>query len=133
MKDYKRFTEKDEFGNADIIGVSTEWICNGLPFNDAKILQEAIERFAELEDKIEQGLVLELPCKVGDTVYFIDEKCWRWEMIVVEIAILKKNIVCKIGNGGKQVLYVYKEDFGKKVFLTKAEADKKLAELRGGE
>ena len=34
-------------------------------------LKKAILRLAELEDKIEQGTLIELPCKVGDTVYFI--------------------------------------------------------------
>lgn len=30
-----------------------------------------LNRLAELEDKIEQGTLIELPCKVGDTVYVI--------------------------------------------------------------
>ena len=29
-------------------------------------------RLAELEDKLESGLLLELPCRVGDTVYGVD-------------------------------------------------------------
>lgn len=29
-------------------------------------------RLAELEDKLESGLLIELPCKIGDTVYGID-------------------------------------------------------------
>ena len=37
-------------------------------------LTDCLNRLAELEDKIEQGTLIELPCKVGDTVYFIDEK-----------------------------------------------------------
>jgi hypothetical protein len=40
-------------------------------FNDRKSIFNAIERLAELEDKIEQGKLKELPCKVGDTVYVI--------------------------------------------------------------
>ena len=31
------------------------------------------KRLHELEDKIEQGTLIELPCKVGDTVYEIQE------------------------------------------------------------
>lgn len=31
-----------------------------------------LERLAELEDKIENGTLVELPCKVGDTVYHTD-------------------------------------------------------------
>ncbi|MGN0789056.1 MAG: hypothetical protein ACI4MY_03895 [Christensenellales bacterium] len=33
---------------------------------------EVYNRLAELEDKIENGTLLELPCKVGDTVYHTD-------------------------------------------------------------
>ena len=32
-------------------------------------------RLAELEDKIENGTLIELPCKVGDTVYEIYKNC----------------------------------------------------------
>lgn len=34
-----------------------------------------LNRLAELEDKIENGTLVELPCKVGDTVYKICPKC----------------------------------------------------------
>ena len=36
---------------------------------------EAIDRLAELEDKIEHGTLIELPCKVGDTAYKVYGKC----------------------------------------------------------
>ena len=88
------------------------------------------QTLAELEDKIEQRTLIELPCKVGDKVYFIDEKKWCWEMIIAEIGILKKSIVYKIGNGRKELRYVYDEDLGKKWFLTKAEAEKRLKEMQ---
>lgn len=73
-----------------------------------------------------------MPCKVGDTVYFIDEKRWVWEMVVVEIAILKKNIVCEIGNRRKEVRSVWKENWGKTIFFTREEAEKRLKELQNG-
>ena len=90
------------------------------------------QRLAELENKIEQGTLIELPCKVGDTVYFIDEKRWVWEMVVVEIAILKKNIVCEIGNRRKEVRSVWKENWGKTIFFTREEAEKRVKELQNG-
>lgn len=120
MSDYKRLTERVGKGIA-IKETST---------NDNKSIWNAIERLAELEDKIENGTLIELPCKVGDKVYYIDEKKWCWEMVVAEIAILKKHIVYKIGNGRKELRYVYYEDLGKKWFLTKAEAEAKLKELQ---
>ena len=33
------------------------------------------KRLYDLEDKIENGTLVELPCKVGDTVYFIEYFC----------------------------------------------------------
>ena len=112
-------------------------------FNDQEALQKAyeslekeftrrIQRLRELQGKIEQGTLIELPCKVGDTVYFIDEKRWVWEMVVVEIAILKKNIVCEIGNRRKEVRSVWKENWGKTIFFTREEAEKRLKELQNG-
>lgn len=35
----------------------------------------AIERLAELEDMIEDGTLIELPCKIGETVYRFLGKC----------------------------------------------------------
>ena len=35
---------------------------------------EIYNRLAELEDKIEQGTLIELPCKVGDTVYKVERE-----------------------------------------------------------
>lgn len=33
------------------------------------------KRLYELEDKIENGTLIELPCKVGDTLYFLQYYC----------------------------------------------------------
>lgn len=55
MKDYKRLTERDEFGNADIIGIGSYMLASELNFDEFKKLTSAINRFAELEDKIESG------------------------------------------------------------------------------
>lgn len=55
MKDYKRLTERDEFGNADIIGLDSHELVSGLHFDELNKLTSALNRFAELEDKIESG------------------------------------------------------------------------------
>ena len=50
--------------------------------NDLKTHEEYIDKVSvklgEYEDAEEQGLLLRLPCKVGDTVYLVDfeEKTW---------------------------------------------------------
>ena len=69
---YKRLTIRDEFGNADIFGVDSELLYNGLSFTEANALTKAFNRLALLEDKIENGTLKEVVmCK--DCVYFQPE------------------------------------------------------------
>lgn len=58
-------------GYIEIIGCKSLW-----PSQKSRRahLQNAIIRLAEYEDAEEQGLLLRLPCKAGDTVYAIDKK-----------------------------------------------------------
>jgi hypothetical protein len=44
------------------------------PFCDMCVMKEMFERLKGYEDIDEQGLLLRLPCKVGDTVYFISKQ-----------------------------------------------------------
>ena len=74
----------------------------------------AIDKLAEYEDAEEQGLLLRLPCNVGDTVWCI-----------------------MTGMTGKHpILFAQEfelsmvEHFGKAVFLTKEEAKQKLESMR---
>ena len=80
-------------------------------------LTDCLNRLAEFEDKIEQGTLIELPCKVGDTV---------WEVSPFSnfpTAITAPNIY---------TILRWKEDgaFGSELFLTYAEAENKLKELQ---
>lgn len=86
----------------------------------------AINRLSELEDKIENGTLVELPCKVGDTLYrFYATECVipvKVERITIaSIAILVETTY------GNFLL----QEVGRDIFLTKAEAEKRLQELRG--
>lgn len=71
MTDYKRLTERDEFGNADIIGVDSCDLQGNLPFEQFNLVTKALNRFASLEDKIESGELRYVPCKVGDEVFVV--------------------------------------------------------------
>lgn len=71
----ERLTEKQSSGY-DLKAMNGEW-CNKYceqqrveTCNECGIYQ-AIHKLAEYEDLEEQGLLLRLPCKVGDTVYAI--------------------------------------------------------------
>jgi hypothetical protein len=125
MKEYKRLTGKGAKGVVITSGCKT---CGGCTLDCAHV-EGALKRLAELEDKIEQGILIELPCKVGDTVYVIRKKALKghWEE--------HRYIVDEWGK-----LAVYEKEFnlvlfsvskiGEDYFLTKAEAEAKLKELR---
>ena len=87
-----------------------------------------IEKLGKYEDLEEQGRLIKLPCKVGDTIYGL-HKAMVCELDTEKIGI------SKMLSG--EILYLIdgweldKGDFGKTVFLTKAEAESKLKELRG--
>ena len=74
----------------------------------------AFDKLAEYEDLEEQGLLLKLPCKVGDTVYLIKSD----GKVVPRTADM-------------QFLGVLWDDYGKKWFLTQEEAEEKLKESGG--
>ena len=92
---------------------------------------EAYWKLAELEDKIENGTLVEVrckdfgafPCKMGETVWLIYKRYWSvadkngfW--------VLRKS---KVSPHNKKR---FSDDFGKFVFLTREEAEKKLEELQ---
>lgn len=89
-----------------------------------------IERLAEYEDAEEQGLLLRLPCKVGDTVFKLKQHNY------CPVGICRKDISCSECRAntpfgiaeGKFMLKELKE-IGKTVFLTKSEAEQKLKEM----
>lgn len=81
-----------------------------IPSEAQKILKLA-ERLKEYEDLEEQGLLLKLPCKVGDTVYLIKSD----GKVVPRTADM-------------QFLGVLWDDYGKEWFLTQEEAEAKLKE-----
>lgn len=97
-------------------------------------LYEALKRYEDLE---EQGLLLKLPCKVGDTVYLIDEieKEFDRKTIVTGIEIDEDMIFIMISDGVQcfsSSSYTI-DDFGETVFLTQAEADAALKKMKSGE
>lgn len=93
-------------------------------------LTNALDKLAEYEDLEEQGLLLRLPCKVGDTVYRIS-KVGKKRDIRERVV---KSMTYHLDNQGEIVWEIYssKEDIlGNTVFLTRKEAKAKLKELEG--
>jgi len=84
-----------------------------------KALEEIAERLANREQAEEQGLLLRLPCKVGDSVYrfwYVDEKPYKVQTQVIRTLA---NLVAIMESG----------EFGKSVFLSLEEAEAKLKEM----
>lgn len=111
---------------------------------------EAVDKLSAYEDAEEQGLLLRLPCKVGDTVYVVtspfnvfddieyDEnmKDEVYESYVSSVSFYESGeqyrIYAKATNHFIGA-YFRECDFGKTVFLTREEAEYKLAEMEGAE
>ena len=104
------------------------------------------ERLKEYEDLEEQGRLIKLPCKIGDKVYLICNRyseCSKYKERLDEYNCQgceedkcdsHKEYYIHI-NHSVSIEWIVRNlnNFGKTVFLTKAEAEAKLKELRGGE
>lgn len=104
-------------------------------------MAELREKLKEYEDLEEQGRLVKLPCKVGDTVYVNGvlgcDEAERYRVIRVDYH-------STLGTGRNEFyieallcadldssIAFYDNQFDKTVFLTKSEAEAKLEELRG--
>lgn len=99
------------------------------------VMADLREKLKEYEDLEEQGRLVKLPCKVGDTVYGISMgKIITLTVNEISIFYLKGekiiNVKCQSNDEFRN--YVERE-FGKTVFLTEPEVKERLKELRGGE
>ena len=107
--------------------------------NNAEYWLQAYFKLKDYEDLEEQGLLLKLPCKVGDTVYAY---CSEFGIIpyVVDCIVINEHITFQcssysdpIGDCPSECLDEIEPDitdFGKTVFLTQAEAEQKLKEMK---
>ena len=74
----------------------------------------------------DRSKIVELPCKVGDVVYYITpDKSQIKPMLINQIFIDREEQT--ISDGGGTIYFLF-ENFGETVFLTKEEAEKALAE-----
>ncbi len=123
---YERLTEKEKMNGAVCFDCKK---CSKKTKCDGQCEEEAVKKLWELENKIENGTLIELPCKLGDTVYRIRKKPYP---IVLERFVVK--ITLCFNHKGQyewQIFTTTEDTLGKTVFLTKAEAEKKLKELKG--
>lgn len=95
---------------------------------DSWVIAKCLSRLQKYEDLEEQGLLLKLPCKVGDTVYRIikEFRTRRNKIIsgkVYRIALTDIEMQIFIDKWQSKGIY------GKTVFLTQAEAEEALRKM----
>jgi len=97
------------------------------------------ERLKEYEDLEELGLLLKLPCKVGDTVYtntsmqgwYFRKGNRPYEAKIVFIGINGADNFINVDFGNGHMLQFKFSEIGKTVFLTQAEAEEALKGMEG--
>lgn len=130
-------------------------ICKRAELTESDCLYFLTERLAKYEDMEEQGLLVRLPCKVGDTVYWlnynrsacktcdlfssfygVDCMCGKHYELYPEINSVYDDKHCP-----KHFIEIVKwktdlgwivehlNDFGKTIFLTREEAEKALEDV----
>lgn len=118
--EYKRLTKRDCAGYV----VPVKPITSGYDDNNTPIVkEELLDRLAELEDKIEAGTLIEIPCKVGNNaVAIIDTLAYPNAIYNVKL---------------KDLAYIVEDENGDvtfqhitRIFGTEAEAEKRLEELK---
>lgn len=109
----------------DVKYLETAVMGNGIKeYWEHKQVAEYLRKLKDYEDLEEQGRLLKLPCKVGDTVYKVNKASRKVTQHKVreiedEQVVFENYDYCSFNR------------FGKTVFLTKSEAEAKLKELRG--
>ena len=124
--------------------------CEGIAYCRSDCRNKQLyDRLAYYEDMEEQGRLVVLPCKVGDTVYSKDGKAAKIE----DFHIDKRSVVAQVSfecdydckdcafnswhtefcgenscDGEYGLACVSEEDFGKTVFLTREDAERALKE-----
>ena len=131
----ERLTRKDKcklsHGEDIVICNHDKQDCNDscMSIKPCKWYKKVQDKLWEYENLEEQGLLLRLPCKVGDTVYILRKNIVNEEQVY---DVQYRGITYQKGQrwyvniGG---LAYFEMDFGKYVFLTQSEAEQKLKEM----
>lgn len=120
-KDYKRVTIRHEDGSHSFM---YDYNTTTPP------IKTLLDRLAKLEDKIENGTLVDLPCKIGDTIYevFKNHKPPFIQQTKVEkIIVTEKGLKLKLARNSVYETSI--TSLGKTLFLTEAKALKKIKEL----
>ena len=94
-----------------------------------------VEKLAEYETAEEEGRLVVLPCKVGDTVWMVHQRLTSTvnnvisKMTVTELRGNRLNPIWFVIDGEYGRTSFHPSEIGKTVFLTREEAEKALKEM----
>lgn len=142
----ERLTKKSDYGmyfypecfNDECSGIGTNEKCEVCRFN-----YEICKKLGEYEDLEEQGRLIKLPCKIGDTVWDNDfgYPC-SYTITAFSFGECESYVEPL---DAKEIVFYFSNSFGditgsflvstigESVFFSREEAEAKLKELRGGE
>ena len=90
-------------------------------------LRDGIEKFASYKDAEEQGLLVKLPCKIGDAIYRMTPET----LVPITRDIIMQITICDgfILLHGEVISEIDAAEIGETAFLSEEEAYQKLKEL----
>lgn len=116
-------------------GVADHLPCGENSYEYKRLLLDTLGKYEDLE---EQGRLLRLPCKLGDTIYAIIPSFSEMRYIIVDYEVVyytcnssgEQYLSCVRRNNEERYSYgISVKDIGNTVFLTREEAEDKLKEL----
>lgn len=104
---------------------------------DCEEIDAVYRKLKDYEDDEEQGLLLKLPCKVGDTLYRVNKGAKEPVIMMRVIQLYIKQIhkdrtvmrIDGINDADMGESCYLPCDIGERIFLTREEAEAKLAEM----
>lgn len=119
-----RLTARTETGHAYLVNVKPDEQEVDSPHkNTLQCILDCFERLAHYEDLEEQGRLVRVPCKIGDTVWAIRSYhgILRPQQGVVSEMYFRLDMTLQI-----VVKYVTRGELGRTIFLTREEAEAAL-------
>lgn len=125
MSEYKRLLAKKD-GKFYFNGreVHPQYGCHDMSPNDNLKLYN---HFAKLEDEIENGTLVRLPCKVGDKVYYVNYEFDNSKAVKER----SKYYITSHTIKEKDILFIAFQIFNQVAWTTREQAEAKLLELKG--
>ena len=130
----ERLTKRDENGNAHYPYCYEKCDGDGIGIRcqTCDLEEKICNKLADYEDLEAQGLLLKLPCKIGDVVWFVGNKYvndYEIRRFVVDNTEIAAVQVAKTIEGRDYWNSFSICDFGKTVFLTEQEAQAALEKI----